>query len=503
MILSIETGNITGIQTDALALIYPEDANADLLSDLPANLKRPIQRLLGSGDFTGELKETSLLYPEAGDIPRLLIVGCGKSDALNFVENIRQSYGQAVRELRAIKGANSVLFMPPRADAQATPDILQAAAEASLLGYYRFDKYKAAAAKKDTLDSMSFLANDRFEMIQACVERAQIIADGTNLARDLSNEPSNHLTPSVLAARAASVAEATGLRCEIFDKAMLEAQGFGSLLAVAQGSAEEPRFIVLEYTPEGTNSEETDQIVLLGKGIMYDSGGINLKPSVGGFIEAMKHDMSGASSVLGAMEVIGRLKPPNVRVIGVLAAAENMPSGTAIKPGDVITAYGGKTIEILNTDAEGRLVLADALGWVSAHYKPNAVFTLATLTGAVIAALGKRAAAALSDNSEIMAKVKSAAIKTHELVWELPSWDSYHQDVTKNTIASVRNTGEPRQAGTIAGYAFLKQFSQELPFLHFDIAGVSWDVDGSAYISEGATGWGTRLLTDLVENWHA
>ena len=341
---------------------------------------------------------------------------------------------------------------------------------------------------------MTFLVGSEAEksLIEGIIERGQTIANGTILARDLSNQPGNHLTPVQLAEKAQEAAETAGLSCTVFDKQTLEEKGFRTLLAVAQGSVEEPRFIIMEYTPEG---EGQDTVVLVGKGITFDTGGISLKS--GGGMHEMKHDMSGAAAVIGAMQVIGHLKP-NVRVIGVIATTENMPGSTAIKPGDVVTSYGGKTIEILNTDAEGRLILADALGW-TAQYEPKGVIDLATLTGAVITCLGHIAAGALGTDAVLMEKVKKAADKTHERVWELPLWDDYDEGV-KSKIADVQNIGDGT-AGTIAGAAFLKKFAEGYPWVHLDIAGTAWGMKGSTYIPEGASGYGVRLLVQLVEDW--
>ena len=460
-------------------------------------LQAPVNRCLRSGDFDGKLKTSRLIYTDADSAPRLLLVGLGKPDTSPFVavENIRQAFGEASRICRDIDAVTDVIFSIP---AQATPEIIQAASEASFLALYQFNEHKTDTDdddKKKKLESITFLAeNEHSEaMIADAVQRGKTIANGTRLARDLSNQPANYLRPTQLAEKAQSVAEATGLGCEIFDKATLEEKGFRTLLAVGQGSVEEPRFIILEYIPEG---EGQDTVVLVGKGITFDTGGISIKPSQD--MHEMKHDMSGGAAVIGAMQAIGHLKP-NVRVIGVVAASENMPSGTAVKPGDVITSYGGKTIEILNTDAEGRLVLADALGWV-AQYNPKGVIDLATLTGAVIISLGHIAAGAMGTDPELMEKVKSAAMKTHERVWELPLWDDYDKDVDSK-VADVQNIGHARESGAIAGGAFLKRFVSGYPWVHIDIAGTAWGMKDSTYIPEGASGYGVRLLVQLVEDW--
>ena len=494
MNINVEIGDFRQVETDAVVIYVFEDSDIhnELLHTVDAALGGRIQEVLNLGDFKAKLKNSSVLYTHGAiTAPRLLLVGLGSFEELT-VEKIRQAAGHTARHARDI-GLKSVTF-PVAAEAQ--DDWLQAAAEASLLSLYQFKAHKTGSDddEDNTLESITFLVESGFgkSAVERAVARGQAIANGTTLARDLSNQPGNHLTPTRLAEKAQEVAESTGLNCEVFDKATLEEKGFGTLLAVAQGSVEEPRFIILEYAPKDAGQ---DTVALVGKGITFDTGGISLKP--GSKMGDMKHDMSGAAAVIGAMQVIGQLKP-NVRVMGVIATTENMPSGTAIKPGDVVTSYGGKTIEILNTDAEGRLILADALGW-TAQYNPKGVIDLATLTGAVITCLGHVAAGAMGTDTALMGKVKAAAEKTHERVWELPLWDDYDEGI-KSKVADVQNIGDGT-AGTIAGGAFLKKFAEGYPWVHLDIAGTAWEMKGSTYIPDGATGWGVRLLVQLVEDW--
>ena len=495
MNITVKTGGFAQEQTDVIAIGVLE--NPDFYSAPLQNIEQVlggrIREVMNLGDFTGKHKTTSWLYTHGSiSAPRVLLVGLGEYYDLT-VERVREAAGNAARAIRDMGLSTAAIPIP----IEATPEMIQGATEACFLALYQFNEHKTDPDdddKKKKLESITFLVEN--EQIKASIEdavtRGETIANGTLLARDLSNQPANYLTPTQLAEKAQAVAEATGLDCEIFDKATLEEKGFRTLLAVAQGSVEEPRFITLEYTPDG---EGQDTVVLAGKGITFDTGGISLKGGSG--MHEMKHDMSGAAAVIGAMQAIGHLKP-NVRVIGVIAATENMPSGTAVKPGDVVTSYGGKTIEILNTDAEGRLVLADALGWV-AQYNPKGVVDLATLTGAVITCLGHIAAGAMSTDQELMAKVKAAGLKTHERVWELPLWDDYDEGV-KSKVADVQNIGDGT-AGTIAGGAFLKKFAEGYPWVHLDIAGTAWGMKGSSYIPEGASGYGVRLLVQLVEDW--
>lgn len=495
MNITVDVGDFRQVETDAVLIpVLEDDLHNELLLAADAALDGRIQSFLNLGDFKGKPKTTCVLYTNgAMTSPRIIFVGLGVFAEIN-PEKVRQVAGHTAKYARDMGLKSITVPIPP----ETQDEWAQAAVEASLLSLYEFKQHQTQKEDEDDenkqLESLSLLVTSEMEKasLDRIVERGQTIANGTILARDLSNQPSNHLTPSQLADKAQEVADNAGLNCTIFDKPTLEEKGFRTLLAVAQGSAEDPRFITLDYTPEG---EGYETVALVGKGITFDTGGISIKSGSG--MHEMKHDMSGAAAVLGAMQVIGHLKP-DVRVIGVIAATENMPGSTAIKPGDVVTSYGGKTIEILNTDAEGRLILADALGWTS-QYEPNGVVDLATLTGAVITCLGHLAAGALGTDDELMEKLKKAAEKTHERIWELPLWDDYDEGV-KSKVADVQNIGDGT-AGTIAGAAFLKKFAEGYPWVHLDIAGTAWGMKGSSYIPETASGYGVRLLVQLVEDW--
>ena len=489
--ISIRTGDVRQVETDAVILLVPEQpVFSTHLKLCDEALGGQIQEVMNLGHFTGKLKAASSLLYTNGAIkaPCILLVGLGPRDEIT-VEGVRQAAGYAVQEARE-KGLKTVTF-----SIAADAEWVQAITESSKLALYQFNQYKTASDDDKAIETIAFLPESGEASLED-VERAhrgQTIADGTILARDLSNEPGNHLTPTHLAEKAQEVASATGLSCTVFDKAALEEKGFGALLAVGQGSVQEPRFIILEHIPKG---EGHDTVVLVGKGVSFDTGGISIKPAES--MHEMKHDMSGAAAVLGAMQVVGHLKP-DLHVVGLVAAAENMPSGTAIKPGDVVTAYGGKTIEILNTDAEGRLILADALGWAK-HYNPNGVVDLATLTGACLITFGHVVAGAMGTDVDLMASVKAAGEKTHERIWELPLLDDYDDDI-KSKVADVKNLGAGRNAGTIAGGMFLKKFVGNYPWVHLDIAGTAWGMKGSTYIPEEASGWGVRLLVQLIADW--
>lgn len=493
MNINVKVGDFRTEEVDAIAFgIFEENESpSGMLQTIDDAMGGEIRALLDLGDFKGEAKQTSVLYTKgAMAAPRLTLVGLGKAEDFNL-EAARQAAGTIAQKLRDL--GVKTFAIPLHSDPP--QDMIQAAVEGSILALYQFNQHKTQDLDKvKALEGMTFLAEN--EASQAVVEQAvahgETIANGTILARDLSNQPPNHLTPTMLADTAQEIAGTTGLKCEIFEPTQLKEQGFGALLGVAQGSVEAPRFIVLEHCPEG---DEQETVVFVGKGITFDSGGLSIKSSSG--MMEMKHDMSGAAAVLGAMQAVGNLKP-NLHVVGLIAATENMPSGTAQRPGDVVTSYGGKTIEVLNTDAEGRLVLADALGYAK-KYDPKAVIDLATLTGAVITALGHVACGMLGTDDELMERIRTAAETTHERVWQLPLWDDYDEGL-KSEVADVKNIGDGT-AGTIAGAAFLKKFVEDYPWTHLDIAGTAWGMKGSSYIPKGASGYGVRLLVQFAQDW--
>ncbi len=493
MQINVKVGDFRTETADAVVFgVFEGEPLASVAQAADAATNGAITELIEAGDFKGEHKQTALLYTRGAiTAPRIGLVGLGKNE--DFApEKVRQAAGKVVQELRDLGLKTVAIPLPPE-----TPqEIAQALAEVSRLALYQFNQHKTEGLDKvKGLDSITVLVADEASqaMVEGDVAIGDAIAKGTNLARDLSNQPPNHLTPTMFADKSVAIADEVGLKCEVFDQAQLKEKGFRTLLGVSQGSVEEPRFIILEHIPTG---EGKDTVAFVGKGITFDSGGLSLKSGSG--MMDMKHDMSGAAAVLGAMQVVGHLKP-DLHVVGLIAASENMPSATAQRPGDVVETYGGKTIEILNTDAEGRLVLADALGY-AAHYNPKAAIDLATLTGAVITALGTVACGMMGTDEALMDKVRSAAEKTHERVWELPLWDDY-DELIKSDVADVKNIGDAT-AGTIVGGAVLKKFAEGYPWVHLDIAGTAWDVKGSSYIpSKGGTGFGVRLLVQFVRDW--
>jgi leucyl aminopeptidase len=330
-----------------------------------------------------------------------------------------------------------------------------------------------------------------FSFIESEVQKAQIITQAVYFTRDLISAPSNEMTPSIMALKAREIAKKKNVICKVLDKAKMKELGMNSLLGVAQGSNEEPKFIILEYS--GGKKNEAP-VVLVGKGLTFDSGGISIKPAEK--MDEMKSDMSGGAAVMGTVMAAADLELP-LNIIGLIPATENMPGGKAYKPGDILKSYSGKNIEVINTDAEGRLILADALTYAS-KYKPAAIIDIATLTGACIIALGDDVIGMLGTDDKLKKEINKAAENTGELVWEMPLWECYHEQI-KSDIADYKNSGG-RAAGTITAAAFLSKFVGDFPWVHLDIAGPAWSSKDKPYIPKGASGVAVRLLVEFLRN---
>lgn len=457
-------------------------------------LNGAISELIANGDISGKAGEVGVLYPR-GLIPakRVLVVGLGKSADFDL-EGVRKAAATAVsraRDLNAkavatiVHGAG-IAGLPAGASAQAT-------AEGSLLALYRFDATKEKEPQNE-LASLTIVEFDEGKVaeMKGGVDTAVAIAAGNALARDLVNMPPNVATPTRLAQEAQDIADAHNLKVTIGGRKWAAERSMGAFLAVAKGAGEPPKFIVLEHNGD---REDLDTIVLVGKGITFDTGGISIKPVAG--MGKMKSDMGGAAAVLGAMKTIGMLGLP-LRVIGITPCTENMPDANAYRPADVITASNGKTIEIISTDAEGRMVLADGLVYAG-QYQPQAVIDLATLTGACVIALGENVAAGLFSTDEaLQAKMVAAGQATQERVWPLPLWDDYLNTI-KSDVADMKNAGG-RFGGVGTSAIFLKQFI-DYPWMHLDIAGMALAEKGNGYIPAGGTGFGVRLLVEFLRQW--
>jgi len=404
---------------------------------------------------------------------------------------IRRAASIAAKRARGLGAARFAFAVA--ADARngvSAKDLGQVAVEGAAQGAWTFTELKQKPEDpKPEVDALQVVV-DKADAAAAETGRAigAAVAAGHQLTRYLQMLPGNVCTPSYLAERAKDLAKTHGLRVTTLDRAAMKSEGMGALLAVAQGSAEEPRFIVLEYKGGG----DRPPIVLVGKGVTFDSGGISIKPAQS--MEEMKFDMSGAAAVLGTFEVLGRLKPA-VNVIGLVPATENLPSGTAVKPGDVIRSHFGKTIEIINTDAEGRLILCDALSFAR-RFKPAVVLDAATLTGAVTVALGHTAIGIMGNDDAVIEEVRVAGERAGERCWPLPLWDDY-RDLIKSDIADVKNSGG-RAAGTITAAWFLREFVDGFPWVHLDIAATAYTEGDTPYQAKGPTAIGVRLFTEFV-----
>ena len=456
-----------------------------------------IRELLKSRDFTGKLGQVVVLYPTSGRLARLILVGLGAEKGLDG-ERIRQAAGHAVTRARAM-GVKSLATLVHGGGKLDAADAAQAVTEGSILGNYVFGRYWTQDKdRKRQVQSLVLVEGDRGAVaaVTRGAKKGQALAESACTARDLSSHPGQDMTPADLAAAARTIAAGSPqLKATIFGPDDLRRMKMGALLGVGRGSAQPPRLIMVDYRPKGRVRRT---ICIVGKGITFDTGGISLKPADS--MEKMKYDMSGGAAVLGTMQALGRLRPGGVRVVGLVAAAENMPGGRALKPGDVVRASNGMTIEVNNTDAEGRLVLSDALSYAH-RFKPDAVIDLATLTGAVVIALGSQCGGIMGNDQGLVDDVIESGRRTGERLWPLPTWPEYNE-LLRSHIADMKNSAG-REAGTIAGAMFLAQFANGYKWVHLDIAGVAWNDRDKAYLPRGSAGFGVRLLADYIERMAA
>jgi leucyl aminopeptidase len=466
------------------------EVDSDLLAVLVfdgGDLPEPLAGAPGSEDVKGAYKKTTLIHPQ--NPRRALVVGLGDRDEFE-PERARVAGAIAARSASSMEATSMTLAGPDTEEPRA---LATAAVEGAILGSYRFDRFKSNKDDDDEgsskhLEELTVIGDGA---IAKAVETARVSAEAENFARELQDLPSNVVTPSYLSGRAKAIAdEHSSITCEVMGRDQVKEKGMGGLVAVSQGSAEEPQLIVLRYEAGG----DGQTLGLVGKGVTFDSGGISIKPSGG--MHEMKMDMSGAAAVLEAVSAIAKLEIP-INILAVIPSTENMPSGTAVKPGDIITQLNGKTVEVNNTDAEGRLILADALSY-AVEQGADHIVDLATLTGAVIIALGSTYAGLISNDDDFAAEVEGAATRTGELAWRLPLHPEY-KDLTKGSAADLTNASSKRKASTIYAGSFLEEFVDERPWVHLDIAGTAWDV-GREYTGKGPSGFGTRLLIDLARS---
>ena len=501
MRVQINADGVEGIKADSV--IIPIARRGETPDRLPQGLSAIDRRLggrisdaLASGDFRATVGDRLVIYgPQDGDLVRCILLGQGEAEAIN-ADALRQLGGRIGRETNRANVGRVALIVPHGAGL--TPErSAPLLAQGALLGAYKFDRYQAAGQKPKKTQTLriSYVRKLKsLSTIRRAVKDAVEIAECQRMARDLSNEPPNVMYPESLAAASRRMARAVGLKCKVMTVPELEKRGFGAILAVGQGSDRPPRLITLEHGATAKR-KKAGTLALIGKGITFDSGGLSLK-TAGGMLE-MKHDMSGAATVFGAMRAIALLDLP-IHVVGVIAAAENMPSSHAYRPSDIITTASGQTVEIVNTDAEGRLVLADALHYATDLYRPDAMIDVATLTGAAMVAFGSAATAGISNDDALLDELRLAGERTDEAVWPMPLLDE-HEKATRSKVADWKNSGG-RVAGVSTAGAFLRGFVGKTPWVHLDIAGTGMTAGQTSLHIGGGTGVGVRLLTEWVRS---
>jgi len=476
-----------------------------LCQSLP--IRKALEQAWAAGDFSGRIDEFFLYYPSADTgtrktVPRagrVLVVGLGQkeNDGAARREQLRIAGGAAAKRACRLKAGN-VLIVAPDFTGLPPDEIAECLSEGLLLGNYHFLKYKKPDPDKDRDVAVRQFSLHDGGLSHAAVRRGMNRGCRAALAacsaRDMANEPGNAWTPDRFAAYARKIARKSGMKCTVLDKAAMKKLGMGGILAVNQGSAEPARLVILEYRTKKKNST----LMLVGKGLTFDSGGISLKSAAG--MEDMKYDMCGGAAVLAAMQAVADEKPKAVNIIALVPATDNMSGSAALKPGDIITHYGGTTSEIISTDAEGRLILADALAYGLDRFKPDAVIDLATLTGAVIIGLGHHRTGLLANNDELAARIDSAGQKSGEPLWRLPLGPEYTKQL-RSEVADLKNVGG-RPAGAITAAAYLQEFIGDTPWAHLDIAGTAWNFTKKTYVpKKGPSGIGARTLLALIRNW--
>ncbi len=490
---SVESYQNLTAQALAVPVFTDEKADSGLLQELDAATGGVVSAVLSSGEMKGKEGDTVDIYLGARSglaTQRLLLLGAGAFNEYRAPDVARVA-ATAARWLRG-KKVSTVAFISRLEDVHAGA---AAAAEGAITGLFDTDKYKTKGREdKGALTgfTVSVPAGDA-DAVARSVTRGRIMGESINFTRDLANEPGNEMTPSDMADRARQLAEEFGLELDILDEARMEQEGMGSLLSVSRGSEEPAKLIVLKYTPASASPTE-GLLTFVGKGITFDTGGISLKPAEN--MELMKYDMSGGAAVLGAMRALAQLKP-SIPVLGIVAAAENMPSGRATKPGDIVTSMSGKTIEVINTDAEGRLVLCDAITYAR-KLGATRIVDLATLTGAVVIALGDINTGIMGNDQALIDQIIEQGKEVGEKFWQLPLDKEYTKQL-KSDIADLKNVGG-RKAGTITAAAFIKEFAEGVAWAHLDIAGTAWGDDAKPYRAKGPTGVGVRTLVQMAEH---
>ncbi|MGD0304024.1 MAG: leucyl aminopeptidase [Candidatus Acidiferrales bacterium] len=493
MQIQLETQPYSSIQADALVTyIFDKDDKVEgVVADLNQAMDDRLATLAATGEITGKpLSLTFIHFPQGLEAKRLLIVGAGKSDKF-AVTDLRKIAGTALRYLKNL-GARKIVFLAR--EGQGGPSAVEAVTEGLVIADFESDKYKTDKKEKDKkeIQSVALAGFDSSDDAQKALEDGRVIGESMNFARDLINEPSNRLTPRILAAKAEAMAKEVGLGIEILDERKISELKMGALIGVAQGSIEPPRVIVIRYTPENARPN-TPVLGLVGKAVTFDTGGISIKPADN--MEKMKYDMGGGATMLGTMRALAYLKPA-IPVIAVIPATENMPGGRAQKPGDVQVAMSGKTIEVINTDAEGRLILADGV-FYARKLGATHLIDAATLTGAIQVALAHIHTGAFGTPREYLDQFLDSTKAVGEKMWPMPIDDEY-REMIKSDIADIRNTGTGKGGGAITGAWFIKEFVDDTPWIHLDIAATTWADNGRPWLAKGPTGVAIPSLVDFA-----
>ena len=494
MKVTVVKGKPTDAEAEAVivALCEEEKRLSGVAAEMDAKSGGLIADMLKSGGFEAKPSQVTMIYSRTLAAKRIALVGLGKKNELT-PEKIRRAFAKVMQELRGSKVRKAAVSLDLSLLNVRKEKVVSAAVEGAVLGLYRYSPYKTVGREElQDVQEMTIVPGPKdYALVRDEVQKTKIIADAVCFARDLVSAPANEMTPSILAEQARGVAKRKNVSCRVLEKGQMKALGMNALLGVAAGSDQPPKLIVLEYT--GGKKGEAP-IALVGKGLTFDSGGISIKPAEK--MDEMKTDMAGGAAVLAVIRAAADLKLP-VHLVGLVPATENLSGGSALKPGDVLKSHSGRTIEVLNTDAEGRLILADALSY-ACRYKPSAIIDIATLTGACVVALGEEVAGMLGTDDRMKKALREAADATGELIWELPLWDHYHE-LIKSDIADYKNSAG-RLGGAITGAAFLSKFVGEYPWVHLDIAGPAWTTKDRGYIPKGASGIPVRLLVEFLRN---
>ncbi|WP_337861613.1 leucyl aminopeptidase [Nitrososphaera sp.] len=489
--IKVEKAKIDQKQTSLLVIgVFENEQDFSQSKELDPSVLMYIKAAIDNKDFRGTFGSSILVYTLGkGPMQKILALGLGKREKFTD-EMARICAGKAAQKAKELGTREFSILQFSNLD----EGLIEAMTEGIALALYSFDRYKAQDKETQRVEEVTVLINSDSPRFQMIAERASHVAEAVNFARDLGNLPPNDCPPAHLASVALSLAAEYGMKARVIDRYELENMGMGGIVAVGKGSNNPPKLIILEYT--GAAAADARPYLLVGKAVTFDTGGISLKP--GDKMDEMKFDKCGGCDVLAILRAVASMKLA-VNVVGIVPSVENMPSSTSYRPGDIVRMYNGKTVEVLNTDAEGRMILADALAYGIATYNPKAVIDMATLTGAAIIALGANVAALIGNNKQLTDRVRRMAEKAGERMWDLPLYDEFHEQI-KSPFADIKNVGG-RPGGAITAAAFLSNFVTNVPWVHMDIAGTAWTQDGTyerSYNPKGATGFGIRTLVKLL-----